>query len=85
LRLGDLVLTLSTDQLRPGMVLAAPIPHPAHPERELLRLGYTLDRPVIEKMRDLGLLRVHVAVPGLEDIDRHLGPLLTPARRTCLS
>jgi HD-GYP domain-containing protein (c-di-GMP phosphodiesterase class II) len=79
------MLSLGVDQLRAGMVLAAPIPYPANPERQLLRLGYVLNQPVIEKMRELGLRRVHVAVPGLEDLDRHLAPMLSPVHQRCLT
>ena len=79
------MLSLGIDQLRAGMVLAAPIPYPAHPERQLLRLGYVLTEPVINKMRELGLRRVHVAVPGLEDLDRHLAPMLSPVHQRCLT
>ena len=66
------------------MILAAPIPYPLRPDRQLLRLGYELTAPVISKMRDFGVRRVHVAIPGMEDLDRHLAPLLSPAHQQCL-
>jgi HD-GYP domain-containing protein (c-di-GMP phosphodiesterase class II) len=48
-------------------------------------LGYVLTEPVIDKMRELGLRRVHVAVPGLQDLDRHLAPMLSPVHQRCLA
>lgn len=63
------------------MRLAMTVTNPAHPEQELLTAGYLLDDVVLAKLRDIGITVVYVDYPDLSDIDRHLAPYLTPARR----
>jgi len=75
------VLTLSIDEARAGMRLAVSIPHPVHPEQDLLTAGYTLDDIVLRKMRELGVTFLYVDYPPLADLDRALLPQLSPARK----
>jgi len=75
------VLILPIEDARPGMRLAMTVTNPAHPEQELLTAGFALDEVVLEKLRDLGITVLYVDYPDLADIDRHLAPYLTPARR----
>ncbi len=49
------MLSISVDELEPGMVLARPVPNPNRPEDDLLKRGYVLDEKVIQRMRDLGI------------------------------
>jgi HD-GYP domain-containing protein (c-di-GMP phosphodiesterase class II) len=63
------------------MKLAVTVPHPVHPEHDLLRAGYTLAGPVIERMRQLGITFLYVDYPPLADLDRALLPHLSPARK----
>lgn len=63
------------------MKLAMTVTDPAHPEKELLTAGYALDESLLNKLRDLGITVLYVAYPDLADLDRHLAPYLTPARR----
>jgi HD-GYP domain-containing protein (c-di-GMP phosphodiesterase class II) len=63
------------------MKLAMTVTDPAHPEKELLTAGYPLDEIVLDKLRDLGISVLYVAYPDLAELDRHLAPYLTEARR----
>lgn len=75
------MLTLSIDEARAGMRLAVSIPHPVHPEQDLLTAGYTLDDIVLRKMRELGVTFLYVDYPSLSDLDWALLPQLSPARK----
>ncbi len=75
------MLTLSIDEARAGMRLAVSIPHPVHPEQDLLTAGYTLDDIVLRKMRELGVTFLYVDYPPLADLDWALLPHLSPARK----
>lgn len=75
------MLIVEVEELRPGMRLAAPVQHPERPEQELLRRGYVVQEEVLARLLALGLTTVCVDCPGLDDLDRHLEPFLTPPRR----
>jgi HD-GYP domain-containing protein (c-di-GMP phosphodiesterase class II) len=75
------VLILPIEDAAAGMRLAAPVYHPAQVEQELLRRGYVLERNVLDRLRSLGVGTLAVDWPGLEDLDRHLAPTLSPARQ----
>jgi hypothetical protein len=75
------VLIVPTEDIRAGMRLAAPLLHPQNPQHELLRRGYTLELSVLPKLRDLGVPFVYVDFPGLDDLDKHLAPRLSPERQ----
>ena len=63
------------------MALAAPVQNPDDPEQELLRSGYVLEEPVIQRMAELGIASVYVTYPKLHDLNRHLEASLCPARK----
>lgn len=75
------MLILPIDQAKVGMKLAAPVAHPDSPEQELLKRGYVLEGNVIDRLRDLSVDLIYVDYPALDDLDRHLGPYLSPARQ----
>ncbi|HZZ41661.1 MAG TPA: HD domain-containing phosphohydrolase [Tepidisphaeraceae bacterium] len=75
------MLILSIDQAKAGMTLAAPVPHPDHPEQDLLKRGYALEEPVIKRLRDHGIDIIYVDYPGLEELDKYLIAQLSPARQ----
>ncbi len=75
------VLILPIQDARPGMKLAMTVTDPAQPDKELLTAGYPLDDYVLNKLRDVGITTLYVAYPDLADLDRHLAPYLTEARR----
>lgn len=76
------MLILPIDQATTGMKLAAPVAHPDSPDQELLKRGYVLEQTVIARLRDLHVDLIYVEYPALDDLDRHLGPYLSPARQT---
>lgn len=78
------MLRLSVEELEAGMTIAAPVLHPENPETELLRKGYVLEKAVVSRLRKMGIGSVYVEYPGLEELDKHLAPYLSPARTECL-
>jgi hypothetical protein len=83
LKLGVcVVLIVPIEESEPGMRLAMPVTHPDNPRQELLRKGFALDAPVLQRLRELNVAWVYVDYPGLEDLDRHLAPSLSAERRT---
>jgi HD-GYP domain-containing protein (c-di-GMP phosphodiesterase class II) len=64
------------------MTLAAPVAHPDRPDQTLLKQGYALESKILRRLSDLGIKFVYVDYPGLEDLDRHLATMLSPARQT---
>lgn len=75
------MLILTIEQATPGMTLAAPVSDPEHPNRELLRRGYRLERPIINRLKSLGVGYLFVDYPGLDELDKYLAPLLCPERQ----
>lgn len=75
------MLIVPIDEARPGMKLAAPVPHPDHPDQVLLRAGYALEDQIVGRLRDMHVATVYVDYPGLDELDRHLAPLICPARQ----
>jgi HD-GYP domain-containing protein (c-di-GMP phosphodiesterase class II) len=75
------VLILPTDQAEPGMRLAMPVTHPENPQQELLRRGFTLTEGMIARLRELDIRGLYIDYPGLEDLDKHLAPALSPERQ----
>jgi HD-GYP domain-containing protein (c-di-GMP phosphodiesterase class II) len=75
------VLILPIHQAIPGMKLAAPVTHPENPDQELLRRGYTLEDSVLKRMKSVGVEYIYVDYPGLDDLDKHLAPNLSPERQ----
>ncbi len=61
------------------MKLAASVISPENSQHELLKRGYVLDDVVLHRLRGLGVESLYVQYPGLEDLDRHLGPDLSPS------
>ncbi|MGA2501471.1 MAG: HD domain-containing phosphohydrolase [Tepidisphaeraceae bacterium] len=73
------MLIVPIHEAQPGMKLAASVISPENAEHELLKRGYTLDAAVIKRLHDLGIESLYVDYPGLEDLDRQLGPDLSPS------
>lgn len=63
------------------MRLAVHVHHPEKPEQDLLRRGFVLDATIIGRLREMGVGTIYVDYPGLEDLDHHLAPLLSPVRQ----
>lgn len=78
------MLIVAVEEARAGMRLAAPVLHPERPGQELLRQGYSLEPPVIERLREIGVEFIYVEYPALESLDRHLAVYLSPARQNLL-
>ena len=75
------MLIVPTEEARPGMALAAHVFHPDAPAQELLKAGCVLDAAMIRRLADMRVDCLFVAYPGLEDLDRHMAGILSPARQ----
>lgn len=75
------MLIVNLEETRAGMTLAAPVAHPENPQHDLLKRGYTIEESILPRLRDLGVESLYVDFPGLDDLDRHLAPQLSPARQ----
>jgi len=74
-------LIVPIQEARPGMTLAAPVQSAEDPDIELLKAGYVLEESVLERMRTIGVRNIFVDYPALDELDRHLKPLLSEPRR----
>jgi hypothetical protein len=79
--MGDAVLIVPLEEAEPGMQLAMNVAHPENPEQDLLKRGFMLDTVVLAKLRAMGVEAIYVDYPGLEDLDKHLAPTLSPERQ----
>lgn len=75
------LLIVPIEQATAGMKLAMTVTHPQHPGQDLLRRGFVLEKPVLDKMSDLGIACLFVDYPGLDDLDKYLAPNLSPERQ----
>lgn len=75
------MLILSPGEARVGMTLVAPVVNPTKPDQELLKRGYILDEKIIARLTEIGVEFVYVDYPGLDELDKHLTPFLSPERR----
>ncbi|MDB5298507.1 MAG: metal dependent phosphohydrolase [Phycisphaerales bacterium] len=74
------MLIVPLQEAKPGMKLAANVPHPADPENDLLKAGFVLEESVIGRLGDLGINVLYIDYPDLRELDQHLLPTLSPAR-----
>jgi HD-GYP domain-containing protein (c-di-GMP phosphodiesterase class II) len=58
------------------MVLALPVYNPVAHGTVLLKRGYVLSQPTIDRLKELRLREVWVHYPGLEAVDRYIDPQL---------
>ncbi len=75
------MLIVPLEEVQEGMKLAAPVTHPDRPGQTLLKQGYVLESKILKRLSDLDITFVYVDYPGLEDLDRHLATMLSPARQ----
>lgn len=75
------MLLCSIDEIRPGDVVGAPIPHPERPQVELVRPGSVLRPGMPERLRGFGVHQVWLNCDGTEDLDHAVGTNLTKAQQ----
>lgn len=64
-------------QVAAGMVLAAPVANPKQPEYDLLKAGFELNSPMIDRLRELGVRTLWIAYPSLDFLDAAVSPKIT--------
>jgi HD-GYP domain-containing protein (c-di-GMP phosphodiesterase class II) len=74
------MIRVSVENLEPGMVLAAAIPHPGHSGRALLAAGYALEPMAIGKLPHYNIKGVWIEHPGFEFLDAQLASGIPESR-----
>ncbi|MEL6798118.1 MAG: hypothetical protein AAFO89_15025, partial [Planctomycetota bacterium] len=68
------MLRIATSEAQAGMRLAIPAFHPTVPGQVLLRAGYELEPRSINRLRDLGVRTLWVAIPELAFLTKRTSP-----------
>ena len=63
------MLRVPVDELKPGMVLARPVPAPEEPSRVLLARHFKVSEWIIPKLRELGITEVWIRFRGMEFLE----------------
>ncbi|MCG3177825.1 MAG: hypothetical protein BIFFINMI_00145 [Phycisphaerae bacterium] len=71
------MLRVPLGQVQPGMILAAPVPNPKQLEYDLLKAGFELNEPMIDRLRQLGVRTLWIGYPTLDFLDEVVSPKLT--------
>ncbi len=75
------MLMVPVERLMPGMIIAAPILHPARPSTHLVQMGIRLTTQLIARARQLRVRQVWVKHPLLDDLDHMLITKIPEHRR----
>ncbi len=75
------MLLTTLEDVEPGMKVAAVVLHPRRPEMQLLATGTELDRPMINRLRQLGVSELWIHHDALTDLDTHFSPRLPLLRQ----
>jgi HD-GYP domain-containing protein (c-di-GMP phosphodiesterase class II) len=74
------VLRVSITDARPGMRLAMPVYHPLPPHQQLLKIGYEIEQPALDRMKELGVRRLWVHYPQLDFLLKRIDPQIMAAQ-----
>ncbi len=75
------MLLTNLDDVEPGMKVAVVVLHPRRPEMQLLAADTQLDRPMIHRLRQLGVSELWIHHDALADLDAHISPRLPMLRQ----
>lgn len=75
------VLIVPIHEARPGQKLALGVMNPQVKDQELLKAGFVLDQPIIDRLASLGVIQLFVDFPGLDDLDPIIMAQLSPERQ----
>jgi HD-GYP domain-containing protein (c-di-GMP phosphodiesterase class II) len=79
------MLRVSVDELKPGMVLARPIPLPDQPRRVLLARNFKISEAMIPKLREAGISTVWIRFQGMEFLESVIDEELQQQQRQVYS
>lgn len=74
------MIRIAFNELEPGMVLAAPIRHPARSGHVLLHADFQLDADTIRRLQRFGIRRVWIRHPGFDFLDERLSEVVPQSR-----
>lgn len=75
------MLIVPIHEARPGQKLALGVINPQVKDQELLKAGFVLDQPIIDRLESLGVIQIFVDFPGLDDLDPIIMAQLSPERQ----
>ncbi|GIW77471.1 MAG: phosphohydrolase [Phycisphaerae bacterium] len=75
------MLIVPIHEARPGQKLALGVMNPQVRDQELLKAGFVLDQPIIDRLESLGVIQIFVDFPGLDDLDPIIMAQLSPERQ----
>lgn len=75
------MLILPLQDVKPGAKLALGVANPRLREQELLKAGFVLDEPIIQRLKSMDVTQVFVEFPGLDDLDSIILSSLSPERQ----
>lgn len=79
------MLKVAIEQTTTSMVLAQTIYHPLCPGEPLLKNGFQLDAPSIERLRSLHIPSLWIKFPHLESLDSIVDPAISEHKQDLLS
>lgn len=74
------MLRVSIHEAAEGMRLAMPVYHPRRGGPVLLKSGVTLDRKLIDRLREIELREIWIHYPGMSFLGRFVSPAILQAR-----
>ena len=66
------MLRIDLTRAEPGMSLALPVRDPTRADRVLLKVGFELDRLMLERLREMGVRSVWIQYPSLESLGKYV-------------
>jgi len=79
------VLRVLIGEARPGMQLAMPVFAPQPPHQQLLKIGYEIEQPALDRLKDLGVRRLWVRYPQLAFLRSRVAPHIMEAQGEVVS
>lgn len=79
------MLRVLISQAKPGMQLAMPVFAPQPPHQQLLKIGYEIEQPALDRLKQLGVRRLWVRYPQLDFLFQRVDPLIMQAQGEVVS
>lgn len=74
------MLRVPITDAKPGMCLAMPVFSPQPPHRQLLKIGYEIEQPALDRLKQLGVRRLWVRYPQLDVLLSRIDPQIMQAQ-----
>ena len=74
------MLRVPITEAKPGMCLAMPVFSPLLPHQQLLKIGYEIEQPALDRLKELGVRRLWVRYPQLDFLLKRIDPQIMAAQ-----